>query len=587
MTEEIITQEEIISELATRETFYYELHRIQKEVDGYYELIFDAGIPTSLGYEQITPPSAREWVDVGVRHYTLDNPKAAMWPRGSSKAEREKDATCEAFLNFLLIHNILEIKEGAKTLLLRGETFHRIVMDDTFYGEKAKLLAQGLSKEELKEFDKKRLLHFPLRMYTPDPLNVFPSAAHNGLMPADVIESYNMTVGEMRNLCKRNGWKWTTSMKSTAPVKFISYISDTHRCFLVGGIDGKGYEPLLEPAVEKNILGICPYIHVPSGFGKRSYEGKPEYYYRSILYALKAVLRLESRVISQFDALSAQYAWIWPKIIGEEAAVQELYPTGEVDMNRKKPLRENERVKIEFVAGPEPPSSLFQEYAMMTSRAQPPAVLGGTRPAGVYYGSGMETLAGLAKPLYKDAIANYQDGLAVLMGIALRLMDTIYQHEVGIRDLSYSSKTGQRVLRPKRDIGGHYDCKVNLLAEPPEATDMRKSLGSNLRKAGDVSHLHTLTQYHDMSEEEAMAEIAQINAEEAMTQPGVLEVLGQDAAKRLGVDQAEENAEATGNKISKSPPPTKTPRDVEGASELVRKRGRTSPGMEGVPSPGE
>ena len=84
-----------------------------------------------------------------------------------------------------------------------------------------------------------------------------------------------------------------------------------------------------------------------------------------------------------------------------------------------------------------------------------------------------------------------------------------------------------------------------------------------------------------------MAEIAQINAEEAMTQPGVLEVLGQDAAKRLGVDQAEENAEATGNKISKSPPPTKTPRDVEGASELVRKRGRTSPGIEGVPSPGE
>ncbi|GAG05277.1 unnamed protein product, partial [marine sediment metagenome] len=72
-----ITAGEVIKKRTAWEAYYQSLHTIQKEDDDYYELVYDAGIPKKLG-PQMTPSTARDWVDFGIMHYTLDNPKVIV-----------------------------------------------------------------------------------------------------------------------------------------------------------------------------------------------------------------------------------------------------------------------------------------------------------------------------------------------------------------------------------------------------------------------------------------------------------------------------------------------------------------------------
>lgn len=572
-----ISVDEIKSLVSDRETFYSALHTEQKKDDDYYELVYDAGVPLNLGYEQRTPQTAREWVDIGVRHFTLDNPRAKVFSRANSDAARKKDASVESFYNYWLKLMIAQIKEAAKKVLLRGEVFFKLWMDDTYFG----LNVDGMTKADREALERKRLFHFPLIVQVPDPINVLPSPAHNGLIPADVIESYGITAAEALNLCQRNGWNWKAekTKKSTDSVKWTSYISAEWRCFMLDGI------PVLKPEVQKNFLGFCPYVHIASGYGQRNYEGKPEYLFRSILYAVTDMIKMESRVLSQVDAMNARYAWPKIKVTGEEEDVRQIYGGGKITLSPNEVIRETDRVKVEILQGEQPPPAIFQQLAMITSKAQPPAVLSGNRPAGVYAAQGIEDLMTSAKPIYKDAFKNLEDGLAVLMGMGARIIDTVYKEPVAIKQLSpLVPAKEEKMVRPD-DIQGHYDCEVQLLAEPPEATDIRKTLGTNQQKAGVISHLRNLREYQDMSLEDAQDEIAQLNAEKAMQMPGMMEVVTRDAMRRMGMKQQEEELAAAGTRAGEEIPPRRTPAQLQTGAQGVPIRGRNTPGLESITTP--
>jgi len=551
--------------------YYQSLHEIQKEDDKYYELTYDSEVPAEHGYQDIRPPTAREWVEVGIRNYTLDNPKAVVKARGVSDAERKRDMAVESFQNYFLERIIADIKDATKKLLIRGEVFFNVWMDDTYF---------GASTEEEK---KKKLYHFPLGLSVPDPINTFPSPAHNGLIPRDVIEFYEITVAEAYNLCELNKWDWTTDKKLTDKVKWTSYVSATERCFLLGDT------PVLTPAIQPNILGLCNYVHIDAGLGHKSYEGKPEYQHRSMIFSRKAMLKMQGRLLSQMDAMAARYAWRQAMITGEEADVEKLYPEGKLDIfNPNVPIRASERVKVEFVSGEGIPPSILQQLAMTAGMAQPPEVLSGTRPPGVYSAQGVDTLAAKAKPQYKDPFKNMEDGLATVMDMGMRILGGVYKDDVAIGDAIVGDAKNTKLLKTT-DIEGYTGCKVKLLSEAPEATEMRKILGDNEQKAGVISHFTNLTLHHDMSKEEAKQEIARIMAENAMNQPGSLEFIGRDAQQRLGMEQAGEEADAEGKKVSKHV----HNRGGEGEQAVgksynqARKQGRTSGGMEAQSTPGE
>ena len=244
--------------------YYQQLHNDQTEIDDYYELVFDAGVPDN--YSTRMPSTARDWIDVGVRHFTLDNPKSKVFLRNDSQSAREQVSILETFYNFWLRKDIIRIKDAAKKLVLRGETFLKINMDDTYFGKDVE----------------ERLFYFPLFLTVPDPINVYCSPAHNGLIPADVIESFNISAAEAENMCERNGWKWKTNKAPNKDVEWFSYYSSEERYFSLDD------EPVLTPEVQPNLFKFCPYVHIGSGAGQSNYEGNQSIF-TGLLFGVRGI----------------------------------------------------------------------------------------------------------------------------------------------------------------------------------------------------------------------------------------------------------------------------------------------------------
>ena len=560
------TVDDIKKRFKAYDGYYNQLHADQKEIDDYYELVFDAKVPKN--YPARMPPTARDWIDVGVRHFTLDNPKAKVFLRADNDKAREQVALLETFYNFWLRQDVRTIKRAAKKLLKRGEVFLKVNMDDTYFGST----------------DKERLFHFPLFLTSPEPINTYASPAHRGLVPNDVIESFNITVAEAQGMCERNNWAWTTTKAPDKSVKWFSYVSDYWRYFSLDD------EPVLTPSVQPNILGFCNYVHIDAAAGDDNYDGKPEYLYRSLLWGKKDMLTMEVRNLSQIDAIMSRYAWVKTKVTGTNPeAIKKLYPDGQIPTDPDKILYDiKDEAEINYLQGEQPPQGLFTQLAMVKSYSSPPDVLSGVRPAGVYSGQHQETLLATAKPTYKDAFKNLEDALGIAMGMGTRIVEKVYNSPIQIKNFASEDNTQYRQIKPT-DINGHYDCEVQLLAEPPEANDMRKALGKGLRQGGSISHMTELRQYEDMSEKEADDEQAQIAAEIAMQQPAIQAVVAKNAMARMGMqkelemlEQAEQEA---AQKVTKSVPPVPQGEGIN--TEMAKTRGRVSPELGATATPQE
>ena len=535
------TVEKIETKYKAYDRYYQQLHKDQREADNYYELTFDPGVPED--FPVCMPDTARNWVDAGVRNYTLDNPKVRFYPKKDSEAARNQVELLESFGEFWLGKEIIRIKRNAKKLLKRGEAFFKLNLDGTYLGQ---------DNEE-------RLFHFPLSLSTPDPINVFCSPAHNGLVPVDVIEKFEITVAEALELCERNKWNWTTKKTADKMVEWKSYYDANWRCFLIDDV------PVLPGGIQPNILGFCPYVHIDGGFGDESYEGKPEYLYRPIIWSRRSMLQLEARNISQTDNIIGRYAYPRYKAILSEASsdiIKQLYPDGKIPTDPNQILEEvKDRLEITIVPGEQPPPALFTQLQMTKEYASPPTVMGGGRPPGVYSGQHQELLMSSAKPIYKDPFKNTESGLAIVGGMGLRTIEQVYKYPVEFKYFTSEDSKYYRQIRPE-DIKGHYDCEVQLLADPPEATDHRKYLGANFFKSGVIDLETCLKNYFDMSEKEAKDTIARLYALQGLSSVGALDVMAKDAMSRLGMDKELELLEEAQKNAAKNIPPPKQGAEV-------------------------
>lgn len=548
----MITEDEIKGKFKALERYYEKLHQNQKDIDKYYELDFDAGVPED--YPVRMPDTARQWVDAGVRHYTLDNPKSRVYLRNNSQAARDQVALMETFYNFWMRKDILQIKEAAKKLLLRGEVFIETVMDGRY----------------LTQDNDERLFHFPFSLNILEPINTYASPAHDGLVPKYIIKRFDITVAEARVLCEENKWTWEPKKKDAAEdtlVSYTAYKDKDYKAFMLEDV-------LLD--TQPNIYGFVNVVHINAGLGQSSYEGKPEYNVRSIIYPRTDMLKLEVRNLSQMDAILQRYAYPRFKAIlasTNSDIVKQVYPDGKIPTDPSEWLIDVEnQLKTEMMQGEQPPSGLFTQLAMIKEYAAVPTVLSGSRPTGVYSGQHQETLVATAKPIYKDPFKNLEDGLGVNLGMGARMEEKINEYPVMLKNFSDPDSKAYIKITPE-DINGHYDVEVQLLAEPPEATDARKYLGANLRKGGSISKKKELKDYHDMSEKETVDEMAQQNAEIGLSSIGALDVMAKDAMSRLGMDrELELLEEAQANAIKNRPPP----KEGEGVSQNLMEQANTT-----------
>ena len=580
------TVADIKNKLSAWETYYQTHHQNQKDIDEFYELTFSAQVPKR--YPTRKPSTARDWIDAGVRHFTLDNPKMTVYARRNSDEGRRQAGSLETWGNFFLKQSRKQIKDVAKKVLLRGEGIIKLNMDDTYFGDYDGRSVDSLDVRELMEYREKRLYHFPLYLTIPDPINIYCSTAHDGLMPLEVMECFEITVSEAEALCRKNGWIFDSKFRrADEKVTWISYYSCDWRCFILDDV------AVLRGEVQRNIFGFVPYVHFSAMAGQTGYDGKPEYEYRPLIHGKQDMFIMESRMLSFIDAINARHAFPRYKFRGNPEIIKQHYPKGVPTDPDELLIEIPDQMEIDVLSGDKPPEGLFAEFGIMQQLAAAPAAISGIRPTGVYSGAHQETLIATAKSQYKDAFMSLQEALAVILGMGLRIIEQTYRHDVMIKNLSADSPKVYQILKVT-DIKGYYDCEVALLAEPPEATDTRKGLGKALRQGGSISKLAELRDYHDMSQAEIDEELAQQYAEKTMEDPLVQGAMGRDALEMLGMEkaaQAIKKIDAQTAALGKAPylgvgstPPNQTGEGMGVAQDAVQKRGRAS-GMGDVPSP--
>jgi len=558
-----ITGIDVLEELEERRVYWNPLRKEQKRCNKFFELDYESGIPEQDLFKQRLPATAREWVMVGVRNYTLDNPLVRMVPRGIEKKDREADGAVEALANFFMHLYSAEIKNTCKKALLRGEAFMRIDMDDTYFG-----MDEGLTKSQQKIFESKRLRTFPIQFHTVDPLNCYPSSSESQGIPDDVIEEYEITYAKAKSICKKNGWAWTpvNVYSSTSLVKWVSFISADRKIYFIDGI---------EVLNTVNLFGFVPYYHVDAGMGQSSFEGNTAHMYKSILFPQLDSLKMEARAYTFADAMLSRIAFRQVLIMGEQVEVDKLYPKNKIPTDPDIAMRGiKDRVEVSMMESGEIPASVFEMLGMLAQKASAPAVLSGGSIPGVYSAQHRENIMATALPVYKDTLKAVQKGLAAMVSMALKILEEIYKHDVQVKD--FSSKDAKVVVVKPSTIAGNYDCDLQLLAEPPEATDMRKSLGSQLKAAGDISDLHNLMKYHNMTLKEAMGEIIQKAAERALLV--IDQAIGMDALAQMGLESEVQQVEEAQQQMQQPGKPQQEATGYDGAT----KRGRQST-QEGSP----
>ncbi len=569
-----ISIEEIKRKKTDYESIWSKAHSEMDTDQQYIELEFEPDVPQK--YPVRVPPTAREWTFTAMRHFCLDKCIVRMIPRGQSETARKKDGRCERFLNYWFNQQMLQVRQLPLYATGLGQCIIRLTVDPTYMGKEP----SRMSTEDRAAFEERRLFHLPVKLDTPHPRNVFCSPYSENMVPDDVFIVYPMTVAEARGLARARGWDWKTDKEGTTEIEWVEYMDSESVCFLLDG------EPVAG-GVRPNVLRFVPFVNIPSGFGFPHHDGKLEYIYRSIIAKRRDMLKAEVANLSQREAIYAFLGWPRYKLVGRQEDIDMLYgDASEIDINDPTKLLRalpDGQVDIEILQGGSLPPGFLEHTASIMDFAHVPPILAGQRPTGIYSAKAFETVLGTAKPLYKDTIRHIEQGLAIAGGMALRIIEQVYQHPVAFLNFGAGESGKQWETISKSDIDGNYQVDYKLLADPPEALDMRKMLGQNLRNGGSISRLTELTQYHDLSMEEAEEEMAQMYAERAMEEQGIREFLSRGAMERAGmVKELELLAEA--ERRAAGPRPPKRQREMQDLDVRgVRKLDRSSPELEQMP----
>lgn len=507
------------------ESYWKKLHSKQEEWQRYFKLENKIALPKGLGAEQFTPKMAYDLVKVGVNNFMMDNPTVTVPPRNE---ESDDDALiASAFGNAFLEKNTPKIRDNGTMQLTCGQLVYKVGVHEAFLGNDWKKLESD-KKGELKDL---ALTSFPIWVQTPHPTTVFASPDfESDYVPHDAAEKVKMTVSSAKGMCERNNWKttWAKDKKPTEEVECVFWYSPEWRCVT---IDKK---PVLKGSVVPNVLKFVPYIIGPAGMGILT--GKPEDYYQGIIAANTGTIDLLTNIMTQLVAINKRFAW--PKLIGM------LRDGGNTEAVKKE-------VGEEFNLSPESvdflPSDvdelkylesqgsaqalLVQELGMVLGTTSQPIGMGGGSMSGVYSGTHANTRIAYEKTWYKDPFKIHEDVLAVVVGRAFQILDTVIRHPISVRPTGGPSKT----VAPSNIKKGYY-CKVKLLADSPEAADIKKHLGSLAFGGGLYDHQSTLTEFYDLSDDEAEKIVDRRRIDEIEKSPLIQQLLAMQYYAKKGQD---------------------------------------------------
>ena len=523
--------------------YWSELHKLQKERQAYYLGKNKITLPEGLHVTQITSRAAYDWVSTGRNNYLLDNPCVEVTPRNESKTSKDDAAVMETFGTSLLRRNVAKIRDNTTLQLAIGAGAYKLELNDAFVASSLRI--EGLKKgwkqipeEDRKDIQDLALTQYPIRILAPHFVNLFPSPYWvSDYQPYDMIEAFEITVAEARGLCRMNGWSWKPKdeKKEKDKVKYLVYYSPEWRCVL---IDDK---PVFRPHVMPNPLGFCPYLVFDAGMGIPSYEGDMTDRFRGIIAPNMGLIDLETKTMTQLGYMDDRFAF--PKLIAHiEAGMSEeeaLKLIGDkLDLNPEE-LGFELGMELRYLETTgQGQAQLVQFLAVLSAKASPPTGMAGGHMPGVYSGQYASMRIAQERTWYKDPFKIHEDVLALVASRGFQTIDQIIKHPISVEVSEIRKGEPSSVTKIGPDnIREYYKCKVKLLADSPEASDIKKHLGQLTYQAGIYDHETTLTEFYDKSKAEAESIADAVLIEQTILKsPTIQMLLAEKAARATGQD---------------------------------------------------
>ncbi len=539
------TVEQVIEKANDYKTnqIYTELMSQHNIDDDYYEGKDPLGIDSP--YKEVRNGMARSVVDVAVQRIFTDNPEditeSSKATAGEEKANTQIKLWVNAWLNSIMQECPNAIDTDKTKGLVLGECYLEWIINPLYEDE-------NIKNEDLVGIP-------PVLWYAPDPRVVYASPVMDRGIPREYFKIYNRTVEDVLN-----SWpKWSNPLKKkfNAEVDWVEWRDKDWRCYLADKepvlIDGEGGK-----GVGRNRYGSVNLVHIYSGFGQTSYEGKLATLARSIYFPIRGALTELQRMESFADNILRLFCHSNITVTGEsETEARKIARL--IDASPGGVFLQWGNNKIEKVKGQDPPQGLFSYIAHLQQVIEMRSfvsLLSGHNPTGATSGVQQASQIEWALPAYQPFINNLSAGVSRAVSQSLKVIyDHIEQPTVmGGITTEGAKKVFKQMTLTKDILEGRLQRNIVFKTSDPTKDIARAQLGANLYKSGGISLYRFKGEYlNETDPEKDTIKMAVENFLKA--NPLLNNMLQQHIAYQWGLEQQLEQLKAEAETLKKTPAP--------------------------------
>lgn len=576
------TAEEALELINAAEIHFSKAFKVFEDDDDFYEGAFDRLIKVPEGFDLTIPTTGRAVVDEAVDNIVPLDTIVKYSPRGmTDKAERDADMV-RRFIKGLWNHwratgsDIDVMRDFAKNLFRSGKACWKLVPDWTLWPgideEEIKELKRGSNKAaqaRIAEIKKLRTIHTPLILRSLPP-QCFMEDPTVGSRKTWIVERYHADVSEVKAMYAK--YEMDFREQSAWDRHTIHEVWTATRTDWKGKIiQGKHWIFIDkdESSVHEgeNPYGDLPYIVKYSGFGRESYEGKPEF--KSVGFytpQVKSLLLAEARRFTQFDAIMAQMAFPIGMLPNEIDLDNFDTAPGAVNQVPMEVMQLADKIWLQAKIPDGEYLSSLQVLGGQIERATTQVPLRGAPVPGTDSAAQLGMYTGQAKLRLISCSQALEDACAQVSSKALRYIEEQFKDDVSV--FVAEENTAKYTVGPG-NIQGHTTVGVKFVANEDQMRERKLALASDAIAKGGLSPYDAF-EYAGFDNPKEL--IARRLAYDVLQLPTVKEELGRQMLKEWGMDAhvlemdrqkklAEDQAVIDAYKASLMQPPPPPPMD--------------------------
>ena len=537
-------EDEALELVHRMESYYKEAFAGFDEDESFYEGRLDEFVQPPPGFDMTIPTTARAVVDEAVDNVTPEDFLITYSPRG----ETEKDMTdadsvrrwVGAWWKYLRTKgNDLDIvRDFTKNLFMSGQACFKVCVDRSLWPELSEDVENELMEsggesavlERAEAIEEIRRSNTPVlvKSIPPSCIMIDPTVSSRKLwiieryqsLPEDVAGIYGLDIEDLR----MDYWKKGYTI---------------HEIWTASHIDARGNERRgkhwvfcnWDMVLEEEHDGDIPYVVKYSGFGRESFQGKPElkavgFFTRQT----KSMLLAEMRRHMQFDAIMTQVAF--PIAFLDEEAHDSILDFSPGSVNY---LPQTSLVNIDkmWVKPPIPDAEYLNSLNAISAQIERGTVQRALRGAGV---PGTDSAAQLgmigsqAKLRITSVKSATEGAMSEISALALRMIDRKLREKVSI--FGFESTTKENTLGPE-NIKGHYRVGVTFKPNEDAIKERKLVLANQAVSQGGLSYYDA---YVFAGFDNPMELIARRRADEVMQEPAVRRAMAKRSLSKWGYD---------------------------------------------------